>query len=308
MSRRQTISPDDSLELLLDTICNTFATVIFISMMASILAQNSNPADASPQETTEAINETFTRQRELSDLRQKQDTLQQQLAQQEELIRRFSSEESVSLAIQIHQDSDSQARMSAQKTETADAIVLAEREQLILEHALQEQLKQLKEEQARFDEATNNLRNLNTTAGHTAEIRRVHETTKFGFTFALDNGRFYAIHTSDDQDSSLMNLMINRDDCEVVEVLGVTTIRPLKNAGVLIRGSASAQLDAKAKLAGVSKQFIVRLFVAKDSFAEFLPVKEALTELGLEYALEIMPGEDVALILTDRVTDRTFVQ
>ena len=308
MSRRQAISPDDSLELLLDTICNTFATVIFISMMASILAQNSNSAAATPQETMEAIHETFTRQRELSELRQNQDALQQQLSQQEELIRRFASDESVSLAIQIHQDSDSQAKMSVKKTATADAIVLAEREQLILEQALQEQLKQLEDEQARNDEAANNLRNLTTTAGHTAEIRRVHETTKFGFTFALDNGRLYAIHASDDQDSRRTNLMINRNDCEVVEVVGVTTIRPLKNSGVLIRGSVSAQLDAKAKLAGVSEQFFVRLFVAKDSFAEFLPVKEALTELGLEYGLEIMPGADVQLILTDKVTDRTFVQ
>ena len=58
----------------------------------------------------------------------------------------------------------------------------------------------------------------------------------------------------------------------------------------------------------VSKSFVVRLFVAKDSFTEFLPVKEALTELGLEYALEIMPGEDVELVLTDRTQDRTFVQ
>ncbi|GEM_PF-487733 len=308
MSRRQMISTDDSLELLLDTICNTFGAVIFISMLASILAQNSSPDSASPQETEAAVQETYLRQRELSDLRRRQQTLESQLAQQEELIKRFSSEESVSLAIQIHQDSQSQARMSAQKMDTTDTIVRSERERLQLEQAMQEQLARLKEAQQQQAEAANDLRDLESDSGHTAEVRRVHETTKTGFTFALDNGRLYSIHTSEDKNPNDMNLMLNRDDCEVLDLAGVTTIRPLKTAGLPIRGNASAQKDAKSKLAVVGKQFVVRLFVAKDSFGEFLPVKEAMTELGLEYALEIMPGEDVELFLSDKVQDRTFVQ
>ena len=308
MSRRQMISTDDSLELLLDTICNTFGAVIFISILASILAQNSAPDSASPEETTAAIEETYIRQRELSELRRRQQTMESQLAQQEELIRRFSNEESVSLALQILQDSQLQAKMSAQKTDAADAIEVTERERLQLERAMQERLKELNEAKSRQTEAANNLRNIETDHGHTAEVRRVHETTKFGFTFALDNGRLYSVHTSEDQNANDMDLMINRDDCEVLEVGGVTTIRPLKTAGLPIRGIVSAQQDAKSKLAAVGKLFVVRLFVAKDSFAEFLPVKEAMTELGLEYALEIMPGDDVELFLSDKVQDRTFVQ
>jgi hypothetical protein len=198
--------------------------------------------------------------------------------------------------------------MSAQKTDTADAIELTERERLQLERAIQEQLKELKEVKNRQTEAANDLRDIETDHGHTAEVRRVHETTKFGFTFALDNGRFYSVHTSEDKNANDMDLTINRDDCEVLVVGGVTTIRPLKTAGLPIRGNVSAQQDAKSKLAVVGKQFVVRLFVAKDSFAEFLPVKEAMTELGLEYALEIMPAEDVELFLSDKVQDRTFVQ
>lgn len=308
MSRRQMISTDDSLELLLDTICNTFGAVIFISILASILAQNSAPDSASPEETTAAIEETYIRQRELSELRRRQQTMESQLAQQEELIRRFSNEESVSLAMQIHQDAQLQAKMSAQKTDAADAIEVTERERLQLERAMQKRLKELNEAKSRQTEAANNLRNIETDHGHTAEVRRVHETTKFGFTFALDNGRLYSVHTSEDQNANDMDLMINRDDCEVLEVGGVTTIRPLKTAGLPIRGIVSAQQDAKSKLAAVGKLFVVRLFVAKDSFAEFLPVKEAMTGLGLEYALEIMPGDDVELFLSDKVQDRTFVQ
>ena len=193
MSRRSMVSPDDSLELLLDTICNTFATVIFISMLASILAQNSAPSAASATETQSAIDETHARQRELSELNRRQNALRTQLAQQSDLIERFSSDESVALAMQIHQDSESQARLSSQKIETANAVVTSERDRLQLEQAVQEQLKQLQDEQMRQTEGENNLRNLQQNAGHTAEVRRVHETTKFGLTFALDNGRLYSV-------------------------------------------------------------------------------------------------------------------
>jgi len=308
MSRRQMISTDDSLELLLDTICNTFGAVIFISILASILAQNSSPESASSEETEAAIQETHTRQRELSELRQRQQKLESQLTQQETIIRRFSSEESVSLALQINQDSQTHTRMSAQKTETAHTIERTERERLQLEQAIRDQLKQLNEVKASQAEAANNLRDLETDRGHTAEVRRVHETTKFGFTFALDNGRFYSVHTSDDPNANEADLMLNRDDCEILESAGVTTIRPLKTAGLAIRGTMSPKKDLKARLAVVGKKFVVRLFVAKDSFGEFLPVKEVMTELGLEYALEIMPGEDVDLVLTDKAQERTFVQ
>lgn len=308
MSRRNPISSDDSLELLLDTICNTFATVIFISMLASILARNSAPVAASIEETTKAMTETFARQRELSELQRRQQVLQQQLAQQAELLNRFGSAESVALATQIHQDSESQAQMSSQKTQAAEAIVLTERERLTLEQSIQQLLKQLDDEKRKQKQAENDLRELQTKDGHTAEVRRVHETTKFGFTFALDNGRLYSVHTSEDPNADMMDLMLNRDDCEVIDTAGQTTVKPQPAAGVLIRGSVSAKNDAKLKLQGVSKKFVIRLFVAKDSFAEFLPVKEAISDLGLEYAIEIMPGEDVELFLSDKVQNRTFVQ
>lgn len=237
MSRRPFISADDSLELLLDTICNTFATVIFISMLASIMAQKSATSTASSEQTAQAIKETFPRQRELAELQQRQHVLQQQLAQQAELLRRFASTESVEIAMQIHQDSESQAKLSSQKTQAAESIVLTERERLQLEQSVQQLLEQLEAEQKRQQQTENDLRDLQTKNGHTAEVRRVHETSKFGFTFALDNGRLYSVHTSDDPDSDVMNLTLNRDECDVLENAGQTIIKPQPTAGLLIRGS-----------------------------------------------------------------------
>ena len=309
MSRRQLISPDDSLELLLDTICNTFGAVIFISMLASILVQNSTPPGASAQETAAAIEQTSQRQRELSELQRRQQLLDTQLTQQEELIRRFSSTESISLAIQIHDDTKSQVQMESQKSDAAEAVVEAEREQLQVQQALQAQLQKLKEITAEQADAESKLRNMQATVGHTAEIRRVHETTKFGYTFALDNGRLYAIHKSDGSaTNNEFSLTLNRDDCDVLQSGGGTVIRPIADKGILLRDSATAEQDAKDALKPVSKTFVVRLFVARDSFGDFLPVKEALHSLDLEYIIEPMPGDDVELHLSEKTQDKSYAQ
>ncbi len=308
MSRSGIVTTDDSLELLLDTICNTFGAVVFISILASVLAQNSAPRPVTPEETDVAIEVTFAQQRKLAELQQQTALLETQLQQQENLLERFSSPEALTLAQQLLQDTTSHAELTAQKTQAVEAMVLTERQQLELERILQNQLSQIEQRQQEQKDAENDLRNLDTLEGHTAEVRRVHETTKFGFTFALDNGRLYAVHVSDDPRSDLMSISINRNHCTVTEVAGTTTIRPIANGGILLRDAADAEQLARSELQVVNQRFIIRLFVARDSFAEYLPVKEAMVDLGLEYSIEVMEGDDVELTLTDRVQERTFVQ
>lgn len=308
MSRSAAANTDDSLELLLDTICNTFGAVVFITILASVLAQNSAPRPVAPEETAAAIEVTHAQQRRLAELQQQTALLEIQLQQQQNLIDRFSSSEALTLAEQLLSDSSSQTELAEQKTQAVEQMVLSERQQLELERILQTQLSQLQKQKQEQQDAENDLRNLDTLAGHTAEVRRVHETTKFGFTFALDDGRLYAVHVSDDPRADLMSLTINRNHCTVQEDSGTTTIKPIPGGGILLRGVANAQQLARAEMQDVSQRFIIRLFVAKDSFAEYLPVKEAMVELGLEYAISVMDGDDVELTLTDRVQDRTFVQ
>ena len=100
MTRRQSISPDDSLELLLDTICNTFGAVIFISMLASVLVQNSAQSSAAAAQIAAAEDELRVQQSMLPDLERRRMVLATQLAAQQELIDRFSSRESLAMAQQ----------------------------------------------------------------------------------------------------------------------------------------------------------------------------------------------------------------
>lgn len=308
MSRRAAVSSDDSLELLLDTICNTFAAVIFISMLAALLAQNSAPPEASDEEISSSVTQVLQTEREIIDAQNQKATLERLLSQQSKLLGQFSSDESRSLAIQIQQNMEDHLQSQSMKTSMAQSMTDSEKQSLELEQQMQQLQKELKEQQRTQKNAENNLRNLETSAGHVAEVRRVHETTKYPFVFALDNGRLYAVHETTVPNPTMYDLGFNRIHCDVIEEPTKTTIRPRKSAGILLRNSLSAKDDAKALLATMSKNFIVKLFVAKDSFPEFLSVKEALNDLNLEYALEPMPQEDVELFLSDKVQDRTFVQ
>ena len=307
MTRRQSISPDDSLELLLDTICNTFGAVIFISMLASVLVQNSAQSSAASAQIAAAEDELRVQQSMLPDLERRRTVLATQLAAQQELIDRFSSRESLAMAQQIHDDSEARQRIASQKSDAVERQMTAEQARLKLERQVAEQLEQLAQARKQQTTAAELVEALTETIGQTAEIRKVHESSKFGIVFALDDGRLYAVHRAE-FGGGIEGLTINRDDCEVAESARGTSIKPLPAAGLLIRGNPNAEAEAKSKLQAVSSRFIVKLFIARDSFGEFLPVKRALRSLKLEYAIDIMDGDSVELGLTDDTQQKSFVQ
>ncbi len=83
MARRRSLMSDtSSLELLLDTICNTFGGIVFVSLLVVILVNMSSreTADTPPEPVTQA--EMLKKQTELESLRQDLKELQTTLNQQ----------------------------------------------------------------------------------------------------------------------------------------------------------------------------------------------------------------------------------
>jgi hypothetical protein len=66
------------------------------------------------------------------------------------------------------------------------------------------------------------------------------------------------------------------------------------------------KLQAKFQRIDQTSQF-VRLFVSRNSFAQFIPVKDALIEQGLEYEVILFPNDEAELFLSDQ-TRESFVQ
>ena len=308
MSRRAHLAPDDSLELLLDTICNTFATVIFISMLASLLAQNSAPQTMNAAEVAAATQAVAQLELDAEQLADRRAALERELAQQSALLDRFASSETLQLATAVRNLLSEHSQLLADSNAAAEDLLQTEQQQLELEQSLARLREELQRQQQDHQAAASELSELETRQGREAVIRRVHETDKFALTYALDNGRLYSVHTLSGPGSDVTDVTINRTDCLVTERNGRTEITMKPTAGVAIRDNADAREQARQRFRNVGSSFVVRLFVARDSFAEFHQIKEVLRELQLEYSLQITTGDDVELFLSEKVQDRTFVQ
>lgn len=308
MSRRAHLAPDDSLELLLDTICNTFATVIFISMLASLLAQNSAPQNMNAAEVAAATQAVAQLELDAEQLADRRAALERELAQQSALLDRFASSETLQLATAVRNLLSEHTQLLADSNAAAEDLLQTEQQQLELEQSLARLREELQRQQQDHQAAASELSELETHQGREAVIRRVHETDKFALTYALDNGRLYSVHTLSGPGSDVTDVTINRTDCLVMEQNGRTEITMIPTAGVAIRDNADAREQARQRFRNVGSSFVVRLFVARDSFAEFHQIKEVLRELQLEYSLQITTGDDVELFLSEKVQDRTFVQ
>jgi len=308
MSRRAHLAPDDSLELLLDTICNTFATVIFISMLASLLAQNSAPQAMNVAEAAAATQAVAQLELDAEQLADRRAALERELAQQSALLDRFASSETLQLATAVRNLLSEHSRLLADSNVAAEDLLQTEQQQLELEQSLARLREELQRQQQDHQAVASQLSELETRQGREAVIRRVHETDKFALTYALDNGRLYSVHTLSGPTNDVTEVTINRTDCLVMEQNGRTEITMIPTAGVAIRDNADAREQARQRFRSVGSSFVVRLFVARDSFTEFHQIKEVLRELQLEYSLQITTGDDVELFLSEKVQDRTFVQ
>lgn len=306
MSRRKLVIPD-SLELLLDTICNTFGAVIFISILLSLLVRESGVRQgvaALPEEVAAVI---AARNQEISQARARQAALEIQLAQQQDVLERFASTESKALATEILVTADSQVRLLERKTGVVEEMTQAEAQALSMEATMKQQSLQLQQAQQRHKALQQELQQATTLSSRTARIPRVRRTDKFGLGYMLHDGRLYRATTPDGE--------IDEIDCVKSEANGTVRIAPRSDSGLLVStesnaGPAAATQHARlrGKFEGVDKdRHFVRLFVSRNSFGPFIPVKDALIEQGLEYEVILFSEGEAELFLSNQQRE-SFVQ
>jgi hypothetical protein len=289
MGRRATSNSTESLELLLDTICNTFGAVIFISILVAVLVSQSSRSRPVPKTETDPANDAAVVQSDIKQARERLRVLSGQIRQQEMVTKRFASQESVALAGKIKQHTEDRMRLTEEKADAVKEITDAQAESAALQH-------QLQLEQAAYDAASAENARLQTElaeqseiSGRTARIPRVRKTDKASVVYAIDNGRLFRVTT--------VRHTIDNVDCERTTESGIEVIRPRAGAGVKITSNGSMG-QIESRFAGVSSgtQFI-QLFVSRDSFSQFLPVKDLLVKLGLNYEVLITDNDNVELFL-----------
>lgn len=287
MTRRNIDNSTDSLELLLDTICNTFGAVIFISMLVAILVSNSSTTPSPAADTTNTASDVAIVQAEIQEAQERLRVISGQVRQQKLVKSRLATEESMALAGKLQQQTRERISLMQQKSEAVKKVVDTKGAAAVLQAALSKQQSDLDTAQTTKQTISSHIRQAASESARTARIPRVRKTQKTPIVYAVDDGRLYQVVTRFGT--------INTKDCEKTTQHGRETIRPLAAAGVPVTATQSATLSKYFNDASAQTNF-VQLFVSRDSFEAFLPVKDVLISLKLENEVIVTADDTVELM------------
>lgn len=306
MSRRRA-APADSLELLLDTICNTFGGIVFIALLVVILLQMSGDDVEQSRRDGETVSAA-----ELEQLQSDWEAAQADLARVLDL-RRSQDGTLAALAPPeletLVAERDAAATRTAELREQRNAILMTSTATAKEIQSGEEELADLESELA---VARTQVAELEDTLRADRDARRqdlrmpMLRAGGFRGSLALvvQYGRLYVWHKYDRFGN---RVGLNTDEFIILEEdeLGArTTPRPTR--GTPLDASAESALAIGRRLSGFSPdQFDAEIVVRPDSFAEFAILRNALVSAGFEYRL--LPADDGSPIV-DRGGNESRVQ
>lgn len=284
MSRRSA-AKQDSLDLLLDTICNTFGGVLFIAILVVLLLQQTGKkvaivdSPSIPAEQIHALNIQLSElNAELTQLRANQDA-------QNQIIEQFGNEEIQALLKQrqalIDQLNELQSKLDGILSKNADTAVRvasmeAESEQL------EREFETATSEKETIEEDIKKNRESRTQEVRMPLVKSAADKAEIGFILQYD--RLYLWH---EYDSSNNRVGLNTNDFVVVgDEDGVLITKPSPTGGIKLDGSASSQ-DAIRKMIRRFRpsEHVLVAIVRPDSFAHFQRFRDISLELGFNYRL-----------------------
>lgn len=305
MARKSHLS-DSSLELLLDTICNTFGGVLFLAMLVSLLLTQTRKRSELEAETADPVPAVSAA--DLVRLDARADEAERELAQLEAVVadvremggqmadpgyreKLDAMQEAVraenALASRrvrvLREIADAQAAAARAAGKTA----VTERERAEAERELEvarERLEAATRERERLVQSAIRLRDdaaRTATVSTTGRAPRERDTDKIEFGVMLKYGRMYLMH-----DYRTGEREVNTKDFVLTPGLLNNTAEPKPNAGLDLKDRSLSAADLRRYLAShPAREWYPCLVVHPDSFQEFLTLKAVLVSLGYEYRL-----------------------
>ena len=272
-----------SLDLLLDTICNTFGGVLFISLLVVILTNmtaeqvSMEPPEQASQSSLIAL------RRDLESAKDELQRLQTSVSQQQCIQTEFTSDESIRLAQQLR---DSRTRVAGTIASNDALLSKIGQSQTQINQAakkltaLTANLKQARAELAKITlrltmevKSRTKTATLPTVTGWNGEVANLF--LKQGHLCALQivqNG-FLTWNTQESKRSTRN---------------GVTVIDPIVSAGLPITLKPPDTAAIRGKLSGYDpQQHLIRVWVTPESFEHFSLIREALVKRKFHY--EVVP-------------------
>lgn len=281
MRRRRNNLNGDSLELLLDTICNTFGGVLFIAILLVVLLQLS-PAmtESVPEESpspgdTESLEEARERRQNLAD------SLQHQLDLLEKVVSpklQNALGDMTTLQENVSEEQNKLSQLEQSNVSTQQRLAKAAADAATLEQRTEESRRKMAElrETLRLKQAEN------VETIHSPVERSAFDKSEVGF--ILRYGRLFLWHR---YSSTGERMGLNTEEFLVVDdTSDGLVVRPRPGKGIPVDRSAETRERIASRLRQFSpREKILALVVRPDSFAEYRVVRDVAASLGFQYRL-----------------------
>lgn len=305
MARKSDLN-DSSLELLLDTICNTFGGVLFLAMLVSLLLTQTRKRSELEAKAADAVPAVSAADLVRLDVRA--DDMERELAQLQAVVQDVREmggqmahpgyrEKLDAMQEAVHNASELAARRVRLLRDIADAQAAAaraarktaatEREKADVERQLvaaQQRLEAAIRDRDQLVQSAIQLREQSAqtaTVSTTGRAPRERETDKSEFGVMLKYGRMYLMHKYGPTGRE-----VNTQDFVVTPGLLNNSAEPKPNAGLDLKGKSLDTTALRRYLAShPARDWYPCLVVHPDSFEEFLVLKAGLVSLGYEYRL-----------------------
>lgn len=312
MRRRQRRDDDSSLELLLDTITNTFGGILFIAILLSLLLRSSSQAareTAASAEPMSAVEQAKMEAR-VADLQQEVEVLQQRAAM---ATRPGDSGGDDSMVGKLAAAADAVERAVAERAKAIHATLEAQREAATATTQFDMLEQDRKSVENQLAEAQNRLAAAREEAARLAEaalqIDRPPGSTEIEQTVSLPSLRpsqksEVAIYVRFDKVFMMHSwrggerLGPNTEQFVILPAPagdGVTQVaRPKPAAGMPVNAGTIVADIAKLLRPFPADRFVVGMVVFEDSFDIFQLIKAAVVRNGYEYRpIALRPGESI---------------
>jgi len=299
MRSRRSVAPEDSLELLLDTICNMFGGIVFIAMLLSMFASASGETIAKSR-TGMSASEAVALSRMVAARRAELQSAKAALRD----VQAAASTTPVDTTV------DRDALLGVLNTSIAEAQERLEQAKAMLERvrdrsrSVQQQLQDAKsradELAATADDIQRQIRTEKASRVSEARLPVRRETSKKPFLLAVRHGKVYQLFLLDrngDRTPNEADVSI-RDDAQGRHV----EIKP--GGGFLAEQRMNITERWRRITASVSsREYFFQIAVYPDSFEAFRMLRQEALAAGYEYDIVLFSdNEDIFLVAADKLS------
>lgn len=296
---RKTDADSGSLELLLDTICNTFGGVIFIAILVIVLLQMSSKKQPTLPDTP-AKSQLIRSDAEFDRLRAELEITEQLAARQQKAPDMSQDRELVEQILRLKTAAE---KLDALTKRRDELIATAAKQQIEINDIVtraEEAAKELAAAETRHAVAAEALAKEKAARSQTAKLPRLRETRKVEMPMFLRNGRLHSYQVR----GAGGKFGFNAAEC--VQRDAGKLVVPRAGSGAIVDDANRPLLEQRLKQFDPQAHFLA-VFVWPESFETFAMLRECFVRAGFEYRLFPVPASQDGVSTSSDPASADFV-